>query len=278
MPRSPIARILLSLLILTALVGFIFGPVLKNDFVNWDDQSEITENPDFNPVSLSGLAWNWTHPRLSLYMPVTYMVWGAVAGISGRDSGGTLLPVAFHALNLALHLICCWLVFFLILQLWRRIGPALVGAMIFAVHPLQAEPVAWASGMYTLLSTAFSLGALLAYVAWVKIRTSNVERRTSNVEVNAEAGLFTSTFDVRIFLIGNGALRRGAADQSRQRLPSPRGRRDRSSDPGPASSPRDPTAVALDHSRRPHRADGQALSGCIADRCTIAVGPADRGS
>ena len=75
MPRLP--GFLLALLILTAVVGLTFGQVLGNQFVNFDDQSEIIENPDFNPVTFEKLQWNWSHTRLSLYMPVTYFVWGA---------------------------------------------------------------------------------------------------------------------------------------------------------------------------------------------------------
>ncbi len=191
------------MLILSAAIWFSFSPALHNDFVNWDDQSEIVENPDFNPVTWKGLAWNWSNTRLSLYMPVTYMVWGAVAALASRDRAGVLQPFAFHLLNLLLHLVCSGLVFFLILQLWRKIWPALMGAMVFAVHPLMAEPVAWASGMYTLLSSALCLGALLAYVGsvrrWEEMRTSNIQRPTSNVEVNAKSAssVRSSTLDVR---------------------------------------------------------------------------------
>jgi Tfp pilus assembly protein PilF len=84
--------------------------------------------------------------------------------------------------------ICSTLVFLLILQLFHRVWTAMIGALIFALHPLQTEAVAWASGMYTLLSTALSLGALMAYVIAVgqkeKGPTSNIQRPTSNVQVN----------------------------------------------------------------------------------------------
>ena len=163
------ARIFFPLLLLTAVIVFTFADTTKNQFVNWDDQSEITENVHFNPVTLAGLQWNWSNTQLSLYMPITYMVWGGVAEFAHRENG-QLQPKAFHVLNLCLHLICIMLVFGLIIQLWKCILPALIGALVFAVHPLQVEPVAWASGMYTLLSTAFSLAAIIAYVAAVSSR------------------------------------------------------------------------------------------------------------
>jgi Tfp pilus assembly protein PilF len=176
MRYPPTTRIILSVLILAAVIGCTFQTVLRNDFVNWDDQSEILENPDFNPVTVNGLLWNWSHTRLSLYMPLTYMVWAAVASAATRDPAGHLTATAFHALNLTLHLICSTLLFFLLLQLFRRVWPALIGALAFAVHPLQAEPVAWASGMYTVLSTSLSLAALIAYVAYAT-RSSLAEKK-----------------------------------------------------------------------------------------------------
>jgi Tfp pilus assembly protein PilF len=186
MLQSPAGRVGLSLLILTAAILLTFHGILHNDFVNFDDQSEIIENPDFNPVTLEKLSWNWTHTRLTLYMPVTYYAWGAIAAVAHRDSAGLLMPGAFHALNLSLHCVCSWLVFLLIRQLWKHTAPALIGALIFAVHPLQVEPVAWASGMYTLLSTALSLGAMIAYIRFAeeqkKRQTSNIQHPTPNIQ------------------------------------------------------------------------------------------------
>jgi hypothetical protein len=193
MHRSPFGQVGLSLVILTVVILLTFRGVLQNDFVNFDDQSEIIENPDFNPVTLDKLSWNWTHTRLTLYMPVTYYAWGAVAAVAGRDATGTLLPIAFHALNLALHCVCSWLVFLLIWQLRKRTAAALIGALVFAVHPLQVEPVAWASGMYTLLSSAFCLIALIAYIRFAdeqKRRNSNVQHPASNIQRKESHSLF----------------------------------------------------------------------------------------
>jgi tetratricopeptide (TPR) repeat protein len=159
-------RMILSLLILTGTVIFTFGGVIDNQFLNWDDQAEIFDNTHLNPVTWEGLAWNWTNTQMTLYMPVTYTVWGGVASIAPRDADRHLQPRAFHALNLCLHLVCAWLVFGLIVQLWKRILPALIGALLFAVHPIQVEAVAWASGMYTLLSAALSLLAIIAYLTY----------------------------------------------------------------------------------------------------------------
>jgi Tfp pilus assembly protein PilF len=155
-----------SVLLLFAAVLFTFSPALRNRFVDWDDQNEIYQNPDFNPVTLSKLAWNWRHTRLTLYMPVTYAVWGGVAAVAPRDPTGVLQPAAFHALNLVLHCAASVAVLALLWRLGLGEGAALLGALVFAVHPLQTEAIVWASGMYTMLSSALCLAAILLYLGF----------------------------------------------------------------------------------------------------------------
>jgi Tfp pilus assembly protein PilF len=158
-------------LLLIGIVLAVYHPILRNQFVNWDDQNEIYENPDFNPVTFDGLMWNFSHTRLTLYMPVTYLVWGAVARIAPRGTDGVLLPGAFHGLSLILHATAVVLVFCLIRRCLRIRAPGsdpvvapFAGALVFAVHPIQTEAVAWASGMYTILAAVWSLSAVLCYL------------------------------------------------------------------------------------------------------------------
>jgi hypothetical protein len=157
--------------LLIAIVFAVFQPILRNQFVNWDDQNEIYENPDYNPVTIDGLLWNFSHTRLTLYMPVTYLVWGAVAKAGPRAADGKLLPSAFHGLSLILHATATVLVFCLLRRCLRIRSPGsnpvvapFAGALIFAIHPIQTEAVAWASGMYTILATVWSLLAVLCYL------------------------------------------------------------------------------------------------------------------
>ncbi len=72
-------------------------------------------------------------------------------------------PWPFHLANLLVHCTNAILVM-LILRRAAGIWPALAGAAIFAVHPIQVEAVAWATGMKDLLSSALGLGAILTYL------------------------------------------------------------------------------------------------------------------
>src|SRR5438093_9704788 len=94
-------RLRISLLVALCLI--VFGRALGNGFVNWDDQGQLYENPDFNPPSLAKLARYWRGPHMNLYLPVTYSAWGAIARVAydPRAPGPIKLrPVYFHAANL----------------------------------------------------------------------------------------------------------------------------------------------------------------------------------
>lgn len=157
--------VLLISLSLVTLVFLTFGRVLTHEFLNWDDDIQIVNNPDLNPVTWQGYLWNFRDTRMTVYMPVSYGVWSIVALISSRDPVTQQLdPTLFHALNVVLHAGATLMVFALLKQLGVRISNAGVGAALFAVHPVQVEPVAWASGMYTVLSGVLSLASILCFV------------------------------------------------------------------------------------------------------------------
>jgi Tfp pilus assembly protein PilF len=171
-------------LMLLALIGMTFAvylPVLRHGFVNWDDQTEIYQNPDLDPVTLRGVAWNWTHTRMTVYMPLTYTTWAGIALLARQPpdaQGITLNPFWFHLAGVAFHACGVALVFLILRRLTTTNGAgtppktrdwaAALGAAVFAVHPLQVEPVAWASGMYTVLSGALSLWALWHYLRYAQ--------------------------------------------------------------------------------------------------------------
>src|SRR3989344_1526911 len=76
-------------------------------------------------------------------------------------------PVVFHATNLLLH-IANGLLVFAILRRWIDVRAALLCALLFSVHPLQTEAIAWASGRKDLLSAFFFLLSVLLYDLWLE--------------------------------------------------------------------------------------------------------------
>jgi protein O-mannosyl-transferase len=163
--KSPRA---LPIFFLIAATWVVFGPSVRASFVFWDDPDLVYNNPGLCPPSLAHVADFWTGPYEKLYTPLAYTTWSVVAAIEGVQPDQPLHPGPFHLLNLLLHTAAVVLVFLLLQELTGTIWPAWAGAMLFALHPLQVEPVAWVSGMNNLLCGVFSIAALWQYVLFAK--------------------------------------------------------------------------------------------------------------
>ena len=170
--REPSRRTSTILLVLATIA--CFGVVCTYGFTNTEDEGLITRNPMFNPPTAATLREIWTRPHLYLYVPATYTAWWLLAQVGQTsvpdESGATLNPWLFHGANLLVHIVASLLVLHLLRRLTRREGPALIGALIFAIHPLQTEAVAWTTGMKDTLCGAFSFAALLMYVKYARAR------------------------------------------------------------------------------------------------------------
>ena len=171
--REPSRRASVVILVLAAVA--CFGVVGTYGFTNAEDEALIARNPTFNPPTPASLRAIWTTPHLYLYIPATYTAWWLIAQVAqtGADaSGATLNPWVFHSANLLVHVAAALLVLQLLRRLTRRNGAALAGALLFAVHPIQTEAVAWTTGMKDTLCGALSFAALLGYVVTVDRRSN----------------------------------------------------------------------------------------------------------
>lgn len=174
-PRAPEARAReeqpprwlygVSLVLITWLV---YRGALGNGFVQWDDPVHLIDNARLRPPSASSIAAFWTAPFEGLYVPVAYTYWSVLAWFAegGRHgaAGDELSAFAFHLGQLGLHLACTLLVYRILELLVRRRFAAWAGALLFALHPLQVEAVAWASEARGVLAALFGLLALLLHL------------------------------------------------------------------------------------------------------------------
>lgn len=147
-------------------------------FVGLDDTVHIVNNPVLARLDARTLVDIWTKPYFGMYIPVTYTLWGGIAFLD-RTVHPNASPGLYHALNVLLHLLNFWLVYRLLGKLRFAFWPSVAGALLFAVHPLQVESVAWISEMRGLLSGTFCLSSILccieAYVPQDK-PSSSVDR------------------------------------------------------------------------------------------------------
>ncbi|HVU86067.1 MAG TPA: tetratricopeptide repeat protein [Pirellulales bacterium] len=170
-------------------IVIVYGQVVSFDFAPIDDSHLVTSNPLYQPVSLEHLWQPWAEPVLHLYMPVTYTFYALEAAISqqqSRDGQYTFHPAVFHAGNLLLHCLNACLVLLIARWLTEHGVAALLAALFFALHPLQAEAVAWISETKGILCNFFCLTglAILIYrqrflqarppAAWVAYAAMNV--------------------------------------------------------------------------------------------------------
>jgi tetratricopeptide (TPR) repeat protein len=183
--RRTSRRSALSLaLFVFSLTLLVYIPVVHNEFLHWDDDVSLSGNHDFLPPRAQLLERIWMHPTHGyngFYVPVTYTVWWVVARIAHGPApvGNSVVldPAAFHSLNLLFHAMAAVMAFLVLRRLVKADLPAALGALLFAIHPLQVEPVSWASTMYTPLSGLFALLAVWLYLLFADERDREDERR-----------------------------------------------------------------------------------------------------
>lgn len=146
------------------ITGIAFLRCLQGDFLDWDDQSNLVHNPYYRGFGWSQLRWMFGLNSVHYY-PLTWLSFSLDHALWG------LRPWGFHLTNIVLHAANAALFFRLCLRLFEKagLGPhrivgAALAALIFSLHPLRVEVVAWITERSLLLSTLFLLAALLAYV------------------------------------------------------------------------------------------------------------------
>ena len=163
-----------------------FARLTTCQFTWWDDQDTIHHNRWLNPPTWKTLEYYWTtaseHQTMGLYVPMTYTVWSGLAKI-GRldhpdDQGITVNAFVFHTANVLLHAITALLVFQLLWRLFNNQLAATLGALLFALHPVQVEAVGWVSGTKDLLYGFFGLASLLMYVKSTQLKIESPANRT----------------------------------------------------------------------------------------------------
>ena len=149
---------------LALLVFVLYLPALRNGFVNYDDPDYLTHNARV----LQGLSWEnvkWafgTDNSAANWHPLTWLSHMTDIQVFG------LKPWGHHLINVVLMAADVAVLFWFLVAATGELWQSTVVAAIFAVHPLNVEPVAWAAERKQELSLLFMFLTLLAYVSYVK--------------------------------------------------------------------------------------------------------------
>jgi tetratricopeptide (TPR) repeat protein len=158
--KSLVLSIYFALAVSTLLV---FWQVRNFDFVNYDDNVYIYENPHvLNGLTADAVSWAFTTGFAEFWHPLTWLSLMLDCQLFGSK------PAGFHFTNLILHIANVLLVFLVLKRMTNAIWQSAFVAALFALHPLHVESVAWVSERKDVLSTFFWLLAMLAYVRYVK--------------------------------------------------------------------------------------------------------------
>jgi Flp pilus assembly protein TadD len=146
-----------------ALTIWVFAPVRHFDFAAYDDEEYIVENTVVAAgLTAEGTRWAFENAYLGTGGPLTWLSHMADVEMFGLDAG------AHHLTNLALHVcasVLCGI------SLWMLTGAtwrSLLAAVLFAVHPLHVESVAWVAERKDVLSAVFWFLTIIAYVRYVR--------------------------------------------------------------------------------------------------------------
>ena len=151
-------------LALTLAALAVFYQVHKFGFVNYDDRTYVSQNPNVQSgMTFETIKWAFTTGRSSNWHPLTWLSHTLDWQLYGDNAGG------HHITNLIFHIANTLLLFIILSQMTSKLWQSAFVAALFALHPLHVESVAWVSERKDVLSTFFWMLTMWAYLRYVKL-------------------------------------------------------------------------------------------------------------
>lgn len=149
--------------LLVVLVFLVFGQTIGHQFINFDDNTYVYDNPRIqNGLDLGGIVWAFTHVHSDNWHPLTTITHMADCQMYGLWAGG------HHLTNVVLHAAAAVMLFFALGELTGAFWRSAFVAAVFAIHPLRVESVAWVAERKDVLSGIFFMLTLWAYARYVR--------------------------------------------------------------------------------------------------------------
>ncbi len=161
--KTETVRVVGICIILALAVLAVFGQSAHFEFVGYDDQTYVFQNPVVKKgLSAQAVGWAFTHAQVSNWIPLTTLSHMLDCQLFGLNAG------AHHLMNVLWHAANSVLLFLVLRQMTGSLWRSAMVAALFAVHPLRAESVAWVSERKDVLSGFFFMLTIGAYVQYVR--------------------------------------------------------------------------------------------------------------
>lgn len=148
---------------LIAAIWAVFEPTRRHGFINFDDGVYVYENSLVQRgITVPGIVWAFTHSHAGNWHPLTTLSHMLDCQLYGVNAGG------HHLTNVLLHCLTAILFFRVLVQMTATLWPAAFVAVLFAIHPLRVESVAWVAERKDVLSGMFFMLTLAAYVRYAR--------------------------------------------------------------------------------------------------------------
>jgi tetratricopeptide (TPR) repeat protein len=169
----------------------VFWPSLTHDFLSYDDQAYVTENPPVRAgLSWPGVVWAFESFSVANWHPLTWLSHMLDCQLYG------LKPAGHHLTNLLLHTASTLLLFLVLSRMTGALWRSACVAALFAWHPLHVESVAWVAERKDVLSAFFFMLTLWAYERYAEAGRKNAECRMQNAESHTTLESSRFTFHV----------------------------------------------------------------------------------
>lgn len=166
----PAWQVLLPLALLVVITWMLYKPAINHEFTNWDDPAYVLENQHVKHLSTENAVYIFSNPSASNYHPLTMLslaidYYYASGGDKPLKNNLKTDATRFHVTNVILHILNVLLVFIFIFMLsGRRVIASSITALLFAIHPMHVESVAWIAERKDVLYTLFFMAGLTAYL------------------------------------------------------------------------------------------------------------------
>jgi protein O-mannosyl-transferase len=156
--KTSLFCLLLALTVIT-----VYWPVKNNQFINFDDDIYVTDNENVKRgLTTGGIKWAFQFNDKGYWQPLTWLSHMADCELFGLD------PTWHHIHSLVIHLANSILLFLILYRMTGRFYRSAFVTLLFAIHPLNVDSIAWIAERKNLLSTFFWMVSLLLYGEYVK--------------------------------------------------------------------------------------------------------------